>query len=245
MQPAVLHARRRGRPGAAASALWVTMSRVLPAWRVRRSSRSSTWCAGLVVEVAGGLVGQDEQRGRGRGRGRWPRAAARRRRAGRESVSARSARPTSLEQRQRRRRPAAPGAAVQLQRQEHVLQHREGGDEVEELEDEADVLAAKERALLLGEGGQVDAVDLAPRPRVGRSMPLIRLSRVDLPEPLRPSMTTNSPRPMRLVDVAQHHPLAVALPVGLTQPPQLHQGHVPPPAVLTAHACLLTPLMYA
>src|SRR3989442_1572881 len=57
------------------------------------------------------------------------------------------------------RAPAARGvgAATELEGEEHVLLHRQHGDQVEELEDEADVLAAEERAVALGERAQVRA----------------------------------------------------------------------------------------
>src|SRR5204863_232345 len=59
-----------------------------------------------------------------------------------------------------RTRPAfGVGAAVELERQQQILLDGEQRDEVEELEDEADVPPAEARARLLVERGEVGAVD--------------------------------------------------------------------------------------
>ena len=65
-------------------------------------------------------------------------------------------------------------------------------DEVEELVDEAYARAPVQRAGRLCECGHVRAVDRT-EPAPGRSMPLMRFSSVDLPEPLRPVTATTSP----------------------------------------------------
>ena len=77
--------------------------------------------------------------------------------------------------------------------QHHVLEQRQRGQELEELEDDAQVAAAP--------GGQSAFAQLVrPRvpptttsPAVGRSMPVIMLISVDLPLPDLPMMPTNSP----------------------------------------------------
>ena len=56
---------------------------------------------------------------------------------------------------------------AQAQRQRDVLGRGQRGEEVEELEDDADVVAAERRALLVGERVHVDALDL-DRSLVGR-----------------------------------------------------------------------------
>ena len=54
----------------------------------------------------------------------------------------------------------ARGDAFQLKGQYDVLQDIQGGDEVEELEDESDILAAEEGAAVLVQGGELDAIQV-------------------------------------------------------------------------------------
>ena len=80
-----------------------------------------------------------------------------------------------------------PATAAQFQRQQHVFQRRQRRHQLEELEDDADMSAppACQRVLAL-------LAQLPPaktmRPLVGRSMPVSRLSNVDLPLPDGPLM---------------------------------------------------------
>ena len=133
-------------------------------------------------------------RGRASGRAPGRRAAARRPRGGRgSSPRARSGPPRASSSRARAPRgPVEP--ALELDRQQQVLLDRERRDQVEELEHEAEVLAPQQRALPPRTAPRPRGPARAREPASARSMPLIRLSRVDLPEPLRPSTTTNSPR---------------------------------------------------
>ncbi len=103
--------------------------------------------AGLRVEVAGGLVGEDRATARSRAPGRWPPAGAAPRRARTGRCFARSRRPTRSRAGARQLlalRPADPGIE---QGQLHVAQQRGLGQQVEGLEDEADLLVADRREL--------------------------------------------------------------------------------------------------
>ena len=103
----------------------------------------------------------------------------------------RSARPTEAITSSSQARVGA--ACRRCGREDDVLLGRERRQEVEELEDEADVAAAE-----LGEGGVAHRRDLArrrsrPTPSVGRSRPARMCMRVDLPEPEGPITATSSP----------------------------------------------------
>ena len=89
------------------------------------------------------------------------------------------------------------GDAPGQERHQHVLEGREVADQVERLEDEADLLAAIEVLHGLGHGDQVLAVhqDLAAG-SAGRCAPS-RYRSVLLPEPLGPTMNANRPRSIR------------------------------------------------
>ena len=101
--------------------------------------------AGAGVEVAGGLVGEHHGRAATASRGRWPRAAAGRPRARRAGGARRSPSPT--EAITSSSHAPVDAAAGDARRQGDVLLGGEGRQQVEELEDEADVAAAE-----LGEG---------------------------------------------------------------------------------------------
>ena len=77
----------------------------------------------------------------------------------------------------------------------HVLDRAQGREELQELEDEADAAAAELGQRVVVQGGGPDPFDLDPRPPVGRSAAPARLSRVVLPQPLRPTTASHSPRP--------------------------------------------------
>src|SRR5262249_15245972 len=64
-----------------------------------------------------------------------------------------------VEQRQGLRLFRLGAAAEQLEREKHVLLDRQGGDQVEELEDEADPPPAQQGALAFGEAAELGAVE--------------------------------------------------------------------------------------
>ena len=74
---------------------------------------------------------------------------------------------------------------------------------MEELEDEADLLAAQPRERVLVERGDVDAVDQRCCPVVGASRPAIRPSSVDLPLPDGPVIATDCPAAIEQVERMQ------------------------------------------
>ena len=175
---------------AATSALWVTSRSVLPARRVTESSRSRT-----AAPVASSRLPVGSSASTSRGSRTSARAMATRCCSPPESRSgklrARSSRPTRA--RSSRARAAGPADRGQLRGQQHVLEHGQGGDEVEELEHEAHVVAAEERARGRGRvaGGSVPSTITSPA--LGWSMPATRFKTVLLPLPLRPRMATSSP----------------------------------------------------
>src|ERR1700692_1955585 len=73
---------------------------------------------------------------------------------------------------------------AEAERQRNVLRRCEGGEEVEELEDDADVGAAERRALLVSEAVDVDALD-RDRPLVGRLQPAEHVEERALAAPAR------------------------------------------------------------
>ena len=92
----------------------------------------------------------------------------------------------------------------QQQRQLDVLERGQHRHQVVELEDEADVRGAPRRELAVGELRDVDAGDAGSSPADGLSMPAMRLSSVDLPEPDGPISATKSPCAHVEIDVDQH-----------------------------------------
>ena len=147
--------------------------------------------AGLRVQVAGRLVAQDQRRvgdHRPRQRNTLLLAAGKLRRAvlaaiGQTHTGQRLVGP--LQGRCTRH-------AVQDERHGDVLPRREHGDQVEELEDEADARAAQRRERVVVQRAQV-GVAKQTLPLVGRSSPPSKYSSVLLPEPLGPIIATNSP----------------------------------------------------
>ena len=140
--------------------------------------------AGLAVEIAGRLVGEDELAAGGTARGRARRAAARRptaapgndRRDGRGRPRRSSSRAAAKASRR----------AGELQRQRHVLERRHGRHQMERLEHDADVGAAHQRQLVLAQAGKVVAGDLdlaARRPlEPGHDHQQRRLARAGRPD---------------------------------------------------------------
>ena len=131
---------------AATCALWVTSTSVRPACRVIRSRSASTASPVASSRLPVGSSARSS-------RGSWTsaRAMATRccsppeRRSGKSW--ARSSEAHLIEEGAPAARGVAGGAARQLGRELDVLDHGQGGDEVEELEDEAHVIAAEERAV--------------------------------------------------------------------------------------------------
>ena len=136
--------------------LWVTMMRVLPAWRVMRSSSAMMASPVLLVEVAGGLVGQHQARVLGQGAGDGDALLL----AARELVGKNIApvgQADALQQVEGAGGDVASTRPASSAGQADVLEHGEGGDQVEELEDEAEVVAPEQGALALAEAGDGNA----------------------------------------------------------------------------------------
>ena len=91
--------------------------------------------------------------------------------------------------------------AGKLERHGDVLQRRHGRNQVEGLEDDADILAAETR-----ESSSLSLRRSSRRPHragVGRSSPVITISSVDLPEPDGPEQADGFAAPYIEVDVSQ------------------------------------------
>lgn len=105
----------------------------------------------------------------------------------------------------------------QLQRKKKILQNGEGGDEIEELEDEADVGAAKESPLPLGEPGELRAAD-GHLPRSGQIDAADEVEERRLPGAASPHQGDELPPAELGAEVLQDHPLAVTLGIDPGQP---------------------------
>ena len=95
--------------------------------------------------------------------------------------------------------PAGRGTAdpVELEGEAHILLDVERGYEIEELVYEPEVRARRKSAALRSSCIEVTIrPPIATSPLSARSIPLTIFSRVDLPEPLRPTIATTSPAPM-------------------------------------------------
>ena len=160
--------------------------------RRRRSCRRSPVS---LVEVAGRLVGQQGAAATGPGPGPPPPAAARRR-TGRPGGGRRAlAEPHLAEQRLRAcRGPRPPARARDEQRHHHVLERGELGQQVVELEDEAEGPVAERAQAVLGAGRRRPRRRRSRCPLSGRSRVPSTCSRVDFPTPEAPTMATISPR---------------------------------------------------
>ena len=102
---------------------------------------------------------------------------------------ARSARPTASSAASARRAPLGRSHARVRQRQLDVLQRGRAGQQVEALEDEADLAVADHGELVLVEQLDVDAVEQVA-PRVGMSRQPMMFISVLLPEPDAPMIAT-------------------------------------------------------
>ena len=100
---------------------------------------------GLRVEIAGRLVGEQQRAARSRPRGRWRRAAARRRTVRRADASSRSPRPRKVRSCVARVPRLRLREAADELRHHHVLERRELRQQMVELVDEAELLAADAR----------------------------------------------------------------------------------------------------
>ena len=180
---------RSAQPACRASC--VTSTPAAPASQ-RAAQQPQHVLAGVRVERAGRLVGEDQPRGRRRWPGRSRPAAA-----GRRTCRRGSGRPGRADR--PRRAPPRPRArarrardAVELARQHDVLERGQRGQQVEALEDVADASATD-----LRERGRLSPPSRCPStttsPDVGESRPPARLSRVDLPDPDGPMTATSSP----------------------------------------------------
>ena len=150
--------------------------------------------AGRGVEVAGRFVGEQDRRiDRQRAGDRDALALAARELVGQVLQAV-----AELHERQQLARalvdfPARP--ATQVQRQADVLEARQRRQQVEELEDEADLVAADARQPSSDRPASASP-STRTSPEVGRSRPPTRFSSVDLPEPDGPMIETISPRGM-------------------------------------------------
>ena len=136
-----------------------------PRFAVERLEQLDDARAGVAVEIAGRLVGEEDARRvgeRARDGDALLLAAGELRREVIEPV----AEPDAREQLARARAGAA--VAAQLERHLHVLERGERRDQLKALEDESNFLAAQPRALVLVHRGEVGVVEqhLAARRRV-------------------------------------------------------------------------------
>ena len=132
--------------------------------------------AGHRVERTERLVHQQKALGRAATRGRWPRAVASRPTA-REGAGSRSGKAAQRQQLERTR-PVAIGAQTEhVGREQHVVEHGAPGQEHRMLEDDPDV----------GKGLTHHGVTDAHGPAAHQREPATSLSKVDLPQPLRPN----------------------------------------------------------
>ena len=148
--------------------------------------------AGLAVEVAGRLVGEEERRIVGE-RARDGDALLLAARELRRIVMARDRRARRRPAAHRRARAASLHAG-NLHRHQHVLERRQRREQMKELEHEADPLAAQPRERVLVERRDVDAVERRRGPSDGESSPASSPSSVDLPLPDGPVIATTRPR---------------------------------------------------
>ena len=175
----------------ASSGLCVTTISVWPG-RVEVEQQRADLVAGGGVDRAGRLVGEQQRRlvdQRPGDRHPLPLAAGQ---PGRVGVA-----PVRDPQRAEQFVGALPRVARldpgELCGQQHVVDDRHVVEQVEELEDHADLPAAEPCRARLATACRPVRRRPGPRPLVGRSIPAMRLSSVDLPTPDGPMMATASP----------------------------------------------------
>ena len=149
---------------AARRSLWVTITSVMPRRAVELEEQLVHLVGGGRIEVAGRLVGEDGARRRGRRRARRRRAAARRPRARRACARAGAPSPTCASTRARRSRASSQPRPRISAGHHDVLERREVGQQVMELEDEADLAVAERRQLALVHGRQRRGRRTTPAP---------------------------------------------------------------------------------
>ena len=182
---------------AAMRSLWVATRAALPSPRTRREEFGEDDVGGGLVEIAGGLVGEDQRRAVGEraGDGDALLLAARKlaRAVGR---AARRGRACRAAPRPARCASARVGAADQL-REDDILERGEIGQQMVELVDEAERVAAQRvRPSSSSVAASSPAIRIEPS-KPPSSSPTA-WSRVDLPEPDGPEQATISPgRPSR------------------------------------------------
>ena len=131
--------------------------------------------------------------GRPTARARSRRAGARLRRA-RRAGGRRAPSCTSSSSSRARSSIFFRGQPRKMQRQRDVLQAGQAGQQIEELEDEADACRGARPSARRPSSPSSGWPSSAMVPAVGRSSPPIRFSSVDLPEPEGPTIDTISPR---------------------------------------------------
>ena len=181
--------------------------------------------AGALIKVAGGLVGEDERRimDKGAGDGDTLLFAA----AQFVGIAAQSITQADAGQQIGGAAMSFAIAAGQFNGQAHIFQHRQGGDQVEELEDDADVAPSKERAFVVAQPGEIDVGILVadqhlsacrlvdPRNQIEQRT----LAAARLAEKTRKLSFREAP-----VNRCQHLMLLPGFAIGLAQPAQLHQS---------------------
>ena len=110
--------------------------------------------------------------------------------------SRRGDKPTSAQQLARAFLDFLLRPAAQMQRNGDVFDAGQGGQQIEELKNESDLVAAQARQFIVGQARSAAAPSISISPDDAVSRPPIRFSSVDLPEPDGPTMDTISPRPM-------------------------------------------------
>ncbi len=175
----------------AASGLCVAMRTVVPAEKRRGAAGRGSLVAGGGVEIAGGLVGQEEARASGRARGRWPRAASGRRRAGAGRRAARSAHlhPGEALQRRLGARVGRPARRSGSSTFSTTLRLGRSWNDWKM----KPTFSRRRRVRAASFSEAVERPSINTSPLVGKSMAPARFSRVDLPQPLRPARAINSP----------------------------------------------------
>ena len=178
---------------AASSGLCVTRIVVIPRSRCSSRSRSKTRGRGRGVEIARRLVGEQQSRvARERARdrdalllasGERARAVVRRARRARRGRAAR----------RRRRRASRSGTPAMRCGKRDVLLRRELGQQMVELEDEADVARCGTAPARAPASSSSDCPKTSTRPASGRSMPPSRWSSVDFPTPDGPITAAKRP----------------------------------------------------
>ena len=190
-EPAALTAKMRSATPTT-SRLCVTMTTVLPRLPRERVEQRQHRRRGLRVQRAGGLVGQDRARGRGPAPARWRPAAARRRTAGPAGSRPGRRGPTRSSSARARATPAASARPFSSSGRSRFSSTVRSGIRLKNWKTKP--MRRRRKRVRASSSSAVRSVpSTTTRPEVGRSMPAIRLSSVDFPDPLRPTSTAISP----------------------------------------------------